>query len=306
MNEKVEKEGGNKSRLYAVLAIAVAAVVLVASAAFLVNSNQNPGPATVLNPTARHVGSENMTAVSIPLADISQTATWYEYNMSGATLRFFVVKDSDGIVHSAFDECWMCFAVREGYHQNGSSMIENCCDMPFPISQITEQGCSGDGCCPIWLKSVVVGDSLMIMKKDLARQRLIFLNTEEHGKVSVYNSTHVSIALAGVSQEATWYKVDIGSTTVRFFAVKEANGTVHTSFDECWKCYPRHLGYRQQNATHMMESCCNMAFPIASITPSGTAITKCHPVYLPSVVIGDRIVISLSDIEAGVYLFADA
>ena len=48
---------------------------------------------------AAHVTDVNMTTVAIPLASISQTATWCEYNVSGSTVRFFVVKDDNGMIH---------------------------------------------------------------------------------------------------------------------------------------------------------------------------------------------------------------
>ncbi|MDD1744024.1 MAG: DUF2318 domain-containing protein, partial [Methanomassiliicoccales archaeon] len=188
----------------AILAIAVVAIVVIASAVVLYSGNKPEEKGTPS--AAGSVTDVNMTSVAIPLTEISQTAKWYEYNVSGSTVRFFVVMDGNGAIHSAFDECWMCWNAHLGYRQNGTSMIENCCNMSFPISDITEQGCSGDGCCPIFLPSKVIGDQLSIRKSDLAKQKLIFISTDEAGNVHAYNSTHVAISLSSVGENATWYQ----------------------------------------------------------------------------------------------------
>ena len=54
----------------------------------------------------------------------------------------------------------------------------------------------------------------------------------------------------------------------------------------------------------MVENCCNMAFPIANITALGCSGMMCHPVYLANDVIGDQVLLSMSDLQAGVGLFA--
>jgi uncharacterized membrane protein len=295
-------KGSKARKRNIVIAVCIVAIVLVAAMAAVYSStvHENQGrPSDVLD-----VANLNMTAVSVPLSSVSQTAVWYEYNVSGSTVRFFVVKDVNGTIHCAFDECWMCYGAHLGYRQNGSNMVENCCNMAFPIESITKEGCSGMGCCPIFLNSTVVGDQLVFTKSELARQRFTFLTVDEALKVTAYNTTHVAIPLASVSENATWYKYDISGTTVRFFAVKDANGAVHTSFDDCAKCYKKHLGYRQGETGTMVENCCNMAFQIANITAAGCSGMMCHPVYLANQVIGDQVLISIADLQTGVYLFA--
>jgi len=287
----------------AVLAIVVVAIVVIAGTIVLYSNNK---PEQKGNPsTAANVIDVNMTTVSIPLASISQTATWYEYNVSGLTVRFFVVKDSNGTIHTTFDECWMCFNAHLGYRQNGSAMIENRCNMSFPISQITEQGCSGDGCCPIFLANKVIGDQLVIKKSDLAKQKFTFLMVNEGANVHAYNSTHVEISRSLVSENASWYTYDVGTTKVRFFVVAEANGTVHAALDTCWKCYPKHAGFRNYMPGIMVENCYNMAFKVANITAQGCSGMMCHPVYLHNQIIGDQVVFAISDFQAGAYMFSD-
>jgi uncharacterized membrane protein len=250
-----------------------------------------------------NVKSVNMTYVAIPLSSISKNATWYQYNVSGALVRFFAVKDVTGTIHTAFDECPYCYSSHLGFRQDGTVMVENCCNMPFAIENITEAGCSINDCHPIFLRSTIVGDNLIIAKSDLAQQRFIFLRTDESAQVHSVNLTHVAIPLSSVSENATWYQYEISGSTVRFFAVKDTNGTIHTAFDECWMCYSSHLGYRQ-NGTFMVENCCNMPFAIDQITATGCSGMGCHPVFLANKIIGDQVVIAESDLAAGAYLFA--
>jgi uncharacterized membrane protein len=297
------KSPGNKTvKGRTILAIAVVAILVIAGMAVL--STYRPEQRGSPSSTAQ-VTEVNMTTVAIPLSSIRQTALWYEYNISGSTVRFFVVKDANGTIHTAFDECWMCFNAHLGYRQNGSSMVENCCNMPFPITQITEQGCSGDGCCPIFLASKVIGDQLVIKKSDLAKQKFTFIRINECAKVHSYNSTHASISRSLVGENVTWYQYDVSGTKVRFFVVAEANGTIHAALDTCWKCYPKHAGFRNYMPGIMVENCCNMPFAVANITVAGCSTMMCHPVYLANQVIGDQVVFAISDFEAGAYMFAD-
>lgn len=256
-------------------------------------------------PMANAVNDVNMTTISIPVSAITGTATWYEYNVSNAMVRFFAVREANGTIHTAFDECPLCYDVHMGFSQNGSDMLENCCDMLFPITEITAEGCIFVGCHPIFLPSTVMGDQLVIKKTDLAKQRLVFLQTDEAVMVTAYDAEHAAIPLASVSGVATWYQYAANGTTMRFFAVSEENGTVHTAFDICKKCYKAHLGFRQEptSMNMMIENCCNMAFPIANITVDGCSSNMCHPTYLPNTVIGDQAVMSISDFVASSYMF---
>ena len=49
----------------------------------------------------------------------------------------------------------------------------------FPIDQITKEGCTGAGCCPIYLSYSIVGDQVIFTKSELAKQRFTFLTVDE-------------------------------------------------------------------------------------------------------------------------------
>lgn len=294
-----EPRKGGRKRNIAIVAIIVV-IALIASAFVYDQYSDHDVDDTG---SVGQITDHNMTTVSIPLASISETATWYEYNVSGATVRFFAVLDGNGTVHVAADECPLCYGAHLGFHQEGTSMVENCCNMPFPIDQITATGCTDDDCCPIFLPSIIDGDLVIIKKSALASQRFIFLEKDESAHVSAYNETSISIPLAFVSEIATWYQYEVNGTSVRFFAVMDENGDIHTSMDICPKCYKKHAGFRQQDGINMVENCCNMAFRIENITAEGCAIPVCHPAFVANEIIGDNVVIAISDLEAGSYMF---
>ncbi len=64
---------------------------------------------------------------------------------SGKTVYFFIVKDKNGILRAAANECQVCFAAKRGFRQEGDEMVCNNCGNRYPIEKIaTEKG----GCNP--------------------------------------------------------------------------------------------------------------------------------------------------------------
>ena len=47
----------------------------------------------------------------------------------------------------------------------------------------------------------------------------------------------VSIPLSDITDNARWYEYDLGSSKIKFFAVRATDGTVKTGFDACDVCY---------------------------------------------------------------------
>lgn len=103
--------------------------------------------------------------IQIPLTKISDgKAHYYQYKNSGSTVKFFVVKSSDGIVRAAFDACDVCFPAKKGYSQDGDFMICNNCGRRFHSSRINvvEGGCN-----PAPLNRKVVDHHLVIKVDDV-------------------------------------------------------------------------------------------------------------------------------------------
>ncbi len=92
-------------------------------------------------------------------------AHFYTYDVGETTVRFFVLKSSDGVVRAAFDACDVCFAARRGYRQEGNEMVCNNCGRRFPAVLINEVR---GGCNPAPLDRTVEGDDLVIRVDDIA------------------------------------------------------------------------------------------------------------------------------------------
>lgn len=104
--------------------------------------------------------------VSIPLAEVSDGAAhFYEFAASGRSVRFFVLKSSDGVIRSAFDACDVCFEARKGYQQDGDFMVCQNCGQRFHSAQINEVR---GGCNPAPLDRVADNNSVRFNVADIA------------------------------------------------------------------------------------------------------------------------------------------
>jgi uncharacterized membrane protein len=103
--------------------------------------------------------------IQIPITDVSDgKAHYYQYKNSGSTVKFFVVKSSDGTIRAAFDACDVCFPAKKGYSQDGDFMICNNCGKRFHSSRINVVK---GGCNPAPLNRQVVGKNLVINVDDI-------------------------------------------------------------------------------------------------------------------------------------------
>jgi uncharacterized membrane protein len=163
---------GRRGKYLVILTIIVAIVIVVAALAIV--SFKNP-ELKVNQAVATTVTNTNSTSVAIPLSSITQTATWYQYSINGTWVRFFAVSDSTETVHLAFDECPNCYPSHQGFRQEGTTMVENCCNMGIAITDITREGCSGGECHPAYLASKIVDGNLTISTSDLDIGKYMFV-----------------------------------------------------------------------------------------------------------------------------------
>lgn len=103
--------------------------------------------------------------IQIPIKDVNDgKAHYYQYKNGGSTVKFFVVKSSDGTIRAAFDACDVCFPAKKGYSQDGDFMVCNNCGRKFHSSRINvEKG----GCNPAPLIREVAGKHLVINVADV-------------------------------------------------------------------------------------------------------------------------------------------
>ncbi|MCX8163140.1 MAG: DUF2318 domain-containing protein [Candidatus Micrarchaeota archaeon] len=110
----------------------------------------------------------------IDLAEISNKAKFYTYNLNGTNIRFFVLKASDGSIKTAFDACDVCYPYKKGYRQEDNYMVCNACGNKFLIDMLGKENKAGGGCWPVYLPSFVFNNSLLIKKSDLEQGIRLF------------------------------------------------------------------------------------------------------------------------------------
>lgn len=95
----------------------------------------------------------------------------FDYSADGLTIRYFIVKSSDGVIRAAFDACDVCWPAGKGYDQDGNEVVCRNCGRRFASLLVNEvQG----GCNPAPLKRTVQGDKLIIKVDDILAGKAYF------------------------------------------------------------------------------------------------------------------------------------
>jgi len=123
----------------------------------------------------------------------------------------------------------------------------------------------------------------------------------DYNSVPQQNETEVRIPISDIITTAKFYSYDSNGVSVRYFAVKDKQGTVHVAFDACDVCYEAKKGYKQ-NGDVMQCLNCGKTFSITSIGTENTA-GGCWPSFLPMNIDGNNVVITIADLEAKSYMF---
>lgn len=89
----------------------------------------------------------------------------------GISVRYFVIKSSDGVLRAAFDACDVCWYSKKGYYQEGDYMVCRNCGKRFASIKVNELR---GGCNPAPLEREVVGENLVIQVKSILEGRKYF------------------------------------------------------------------------------------------------------------------------------------
>ena len=118
-------------------------------------------PATTV--TASAIGTTGSVPgdISMPLTDFPPgTAKFFNYVGADKTsMRFFVIKSSDGAYRAALDACDVCYREKRGYHQAGDDMVCRKCGQRFPSALVNEVT---GGCNPVALSRTVADGRIHI------------------------------------------------------------------------------------------------------------------------------------------------
>jgi len=131
---------------------------------------------------------------------------------------------------------------------------------------------------------------------------LIFLVGCQSGKYEKVKAENgiVKIPVSKVSDgNAHYYEFDNNGKPVKFFVLKDNNGTIRAAFDACDVCYPEKKGYRQEG-DFMICNNCGQRFHESKINEVRGG---CNPAPLERKVNGQNLEIQVADIKKGSFYF---
>jgi uncharacterized membrane protein len=159
----------NKSKLPVM--VILAAIMIAGGGVIGLMQYQKAGPASGLG-TGKAPQAVNASTVAYPVSlfDDGQ-ARHYSFKAGNETIRYFVLKSTDGVVRAAFDACDVCWPAGKGYYQEGDVMVCRNCGRRFASNRINEVK---GGCNPAPLNRSVEGEQLVIKIDDILEGKSYF------------------------------------------------------------------------------------------------------------------------------------
>ena len=115
------------------------------------------------------------------------------------------------------------------------------------------------------------------------------------------NDTEVTLAVDTLSKTAKFFSYDSNGVTIKYFAMKDLQGTVHVAFDACDVCYQAKKGYTQVSDVMQCLNC-GRQFAVTSIGSENTN-GGCWPSFLPMTNNEASVIIKIADLEEKAYMF---
>jgi uncharacterized membrane protein len=159
--------GTDKKNKIPFMAAAIGIVLIAGMAIFYVIRGGDSATATASLPAA-----SNAAYVSFPVSLFEDgKARHFEHVDGNLTIKYFILKSSDGVIRAAFDACDVCWPAGKGYYQEGDHMVCRNCGRRFVSVLVNEvQG----GCNPAPLKRSMENEKLIIHVKDIQQGRQYF------------------------------------------------------------------------------------------------------------------------------------
>lgn len=118
----------------------------------------------------------------------------------------------------------------------------------------------------------------------------------EKAEIVVPSGDSVAIDGKGIAPgEAKFFRYDFRGREIRFIAGRTEAGSFVTAFDACATCYVNKKGYRGEPGCVVCNEC-GSRFKLSEMEKG---LGNCVPVNLPHHALGDKIIISLGDLQAG-------
>lgn len=159
--------GNEKTNKMPIFIALIGVAVIAGAAIFYMTANSGTGSAVVSAPA-----TVTGTSVSFPVSLFEDgKARHFDYVDGNLTIRYFILKSSDGVIRAAFDACDVCWPAGKGYYQDGDYMVCRNCGRRFASVLVNEvQG----GCNPAPLNRSLQNDKVVIQIKDIQEGRQYF------------------------------------------------------------------------------------------------------------------------------------
>lgn len=159
--------GGAPKRRLPIL-VAVIALAAAAAAGGLFHLLREPAAPSA----AKSPAGAAAETVAFPVSRFEDgKARFFEHPAGSVTIRYFVLKSSDGVLRAAFDACDVCWPAGKGYAQEGDHMVCRNCGQRFASVRVNEVK---GGCNPAPLERRVENGLLVIRVADILAGRGYF------------------------------------------------------------------------------------------------------------------------------------
>ena len=170
--------GKDRKRKAPLIAALAAALVLAAAGLYLAAGTGSTPGGKVAIAGASAGGSGEFTYDVGYFSD--GKARFFSYRTpDGLTIRYFILRSSDGVIRAAFDSCDSCWAAGKGYRQEGDLMVCNNCGLKFPSARINEVK---GGCNPAPLTRIVSNGKVIVKASDLVREGSFYFDFDGRGR----------------------------------------------------------------------------------------------------------------------------
>ncbi|UCD31873.1 MAG: DUF2318 domain-containing protein [Desulfobacterales bacterium] len=159
--EKKATVFGNEKKSRIPLIIACVCMVLITGSVLAFYSLSKKGTVAGTEPSTMMTD----TSVVYPASLFDDgKARHFIYKYQDVTIRYFILKSSDGIIRAAFDACDVCWRAGKGYYQQGDYMVCRNCGRRFASVLVNEVK---GGCNPAPLNRGMSKEKLVIQVKDI-------------------------------------------------------------------------------------------------------------------------------------------
>ncbi|WP_250228682.1 DUF2318 domain-containing protein [Anaeropeptidivorans aminofermentans] len=128
-------------------------------------------------------------------------------------------------------------------------------------------------------------------------------NKEENTNSSGSSGGDLVIPLSGISEEASFYPMEVEGISLEVIAVKDSEGTIRTAFNTCQICYDSGRGYYEQSGDVLICQNCGNRFKMSQVEVQSGGCNP-WPIFAENKIVDDEnITISQDFLKEATVLF---